>query len=326
LSYRWYLLEEVSEYTLPILDWPAPTTVKEVQSFLGLANFYRRFLKNFAKIAYPLNKLTRKNVPFVWSKDANDSFEIEILKRSFISAPILIPADPNSQYFVETDASNFALRCILSQVSSKDNKLHPIAFYSIAFTSAECNYPIYDKELLAIKTTFETWRYYLEGAKKTIKILTDHRNLLYFKKPEQLSQRLIRWSIFFTRFDFQIEYRPGSRGGKPDALSRRSDYDNHEPAKPYQVLKPENFCFTSRISFESNLQDEIKKYYSKDSFFNNVKIYFEKLSANDKPIASNFFRSSMILFYMTILFIFLNALDLKSFVHVMIPLLMATLA
>jgi len=136
-----------------ILDWPAPTTVKEVQSFLGLANFYRRFIKNFAKIAYPLNKLTRKNVPFVWSKDANDSFEL--LKRSFTSAPILIPADPNSQFFVETDASNFALGCILSQVSSKDNKLHPIAFYSRAFTSAECNYPIYDKELLAIKTAFE---------------------------------------------------------------------------------------------------------------------------------------------------------------------------
>jgi len=84
--------------------------------------------------------------------------------------------------------------------------------------------------------------------------------------------------MFFTRFDFQIEYCPGSCGGKPDALSRRPDYDNHEPAKPYQVLKPENFCLTSRISIESNLQDEIKKCYSKDPFFNNVKIYFEKPS------------------------------------------------
>jgi len=100
-----------------ILDWPAPTTAKEVQSFLGLANFYRRFIKNFAKIAYPFNKLTRKNVPFVCSIDANDSSEL--LKRSFTSSPIFIPADPNSQIFVETDASNFALGCILFQVSSK---------------------------------------------------------------------------------------------------------------------------------------------------------------------------------------------------------------
>ena len=100
-----------------ILDLSIPTTVKEVQSFLGLANFYRRLIKNFAKIAYSLNKLKRKNNTFVWSKDANDSFEL--LKRSFTSAPIFIPADPNSQFFVETDASNFALGCILFQVSSK---------------------------------------------------------------------------------------------------------------------------------------------------------------------------------------------------------------
>jgi len=126
----------------------------EVQSFLGLANFYRCFIKNFVKIAYPINKLSRKNVPFVWSKDANDSFEL--LKCSFTFAPILIPADPNSQFIVEKDANNFAFGCILSQISSKDNKLYPIAFYSKAFTSAECNYPIYDKELLAIKIAFKT--------------------------------------------------------------------------------------------------------------------------------------------------------------------------
>jgi hypothetical protein len=93
------------------------------------------FYKNFAKIAYPINKLTRKNVPFVLTKEANNSFEL--LNISFNSAPIFISAEPNSQFIVETNASNFALGCILSQVSSKYNKLHPITFYSRAFTSVE---------------------------------------------------------------------------------------------------------------------------------------------------------------------------------------------
>ena len=205
-----------------ILDWKSPESVKDIQSFLGFANFYRRFIPNFSAVVSPLKKLLRKGVPFEWTAATAAAFAQ--LKSLFVSDLVLIHPDPTKAFVIETDASNFALGCILSQLHI-DGRLRPCAFYSRSLNDHERNYDIHDKELLAIKVAFEQWRHLLEGAVHEITVLTDHRNLEYFKtKAKVLNQRHARWSSFLSRFRFVLTYRPGPRNGKPDALSRRAEY------------------------------------------------------------------------------------------------------
>ncbi len=122
---------------------------------------------------------------------------------------------------METDTSDFALGAILSQFGI-DGLLHPVSFYSQKLTSAEINYQVYDKELLAIITTFEQWRPYLTRVQHRVQVLTNHKNLLYFTTIRTLNRHKARWSIFLADFDFEIKYQPGTQQGKADALSRRS--------------------------------------------------------------------------------------------------------
>ena len=206
-----------------ILEWPTPKKVKEVQSFLGFANFYRRFIKDFSKMSKPLTMLVKKEQKWIWGDAQEEAFKQ--LKNAFSTTPILTMPDPGEPFILECDASDFATGAILSQ-KGKDGKMHPIAFYSKGMAPAERNYEIYDKELLAIIRALEEWRHYLEGADYKITILSDHQNLQYFATSRTLTRRQARWSLFLTRFDFEIKHRPGRLGGKPDILSRRVD---HEP-------------------------------------------------------------------------------------------------
>ena len=160
-----------------VWDWPLPTMVKETQSFLGFANFYRRFIKGYSLMAKPLTDLTRKDTAFAMTQEARQAFDE--LKTKFMLAPILIAFDPEKETVVETDALDYALGGVISQ-KGEDGKLHPIAFYSRKLTSAELNYEIHDKELLAIVECLREWRAYLEGSKYRVKVYSDHKNLLYF--------------------------------------------------------------------------------------------------------------------------------------------------
>ena len=128
-----------------ILEWPVPTDIKQLQSFLGLANYYRRFIPGFSALTHPLNSLLKKNVKFAWSSETQKAFDE--LKSKFSSAPVLAYPNHDLPFLVETDSSNFAIGAILSQKYQKDNKIHPISFFSRSLTAAEKNYPIYDKEL-----------------------------------------------------------------------------------------------------------------------------------------------------------------------------------
>ncbi|KAG1536699.1 hypothetical protein G6F49_012934 [Rhizopus delemar] len=203
-----------------ITNWPTPRSVHDIQVFLGFSNFYRRFIQDYSKLTVPMTALTKKNVPFVWSTEADQSFQQ--LKTAFTSAPILHHFDPSSKIIIETDASDFAIAGVLSQYGS-DSLLHPVAFYSRKLNTTEVNYDIYDKELLAIIECFKTWRHYLQGAFHQITVYTDHKNLEYFATTKSLNRRQARWSIFMSSFDFFITYRPGTKNPKADALSRRSD-------------------------------------------------------------------------------------------------------
>jgi len=159
-----------------IEEWPVPNCVKDVQRFMGLCNYYRRFVKNFAAIAKPLHALTKKGKKFVWSAECDYAFSI--LKKRLTSSPILLHPDTTKPFIVECDASSFAIGAVLSQYDN-ENRLHPVAYFSRSLNNAELNYSITDKELLAIKDAFSTWRHLLLGAKFKIKVFTDHKNLLY---------------------------------------------------------------------------------------------------------------------------------------------------
>ncbi|KAK3569939.1 hypothetical protein QTP86_007474 [Hemibagrus guttatus] len=205
-----------------VTDWPAPTTIRELQRFLGFANFYRRFIRNYSLVAgllTSLRGLRGKPKRLAWTDQARAAFRQ--LKDCFTSAPILRHPDPDLPFVVEVDASSRGLGAILSQRHGKPGKLHPCAFYSRKLTATEANYNVGNRELLAIKTALEEWRHWLEGARNPFQVLTDHRNLEYLCGAKRLNPQQARWALFFTRFRFMVTYRPGSKNGKADALSRR---------------------------------------------------------------------------------------------------------
>jgi len=173
-----------------IREWPPPRRLKDVQSFLGFANFYRRFINNYSEIVVPLTRLTRKDTPWSWSEDCQWAFDT--LKLAFTSAPVLAHWDPNAPLIVEMDASDYALAAILS--TQVGTEIHPIAFHSRTFSAAELNYDMHDKELLAIYEAFGKWRHYLEGTSIPVEVLTDHKNLTYFQESKSLSRCQARWS------------------------------------------------------------------------------------------------------------------------------------
>ncbi|KAK3538314.1 hypothetical protein QTP70_035244, partial [Hemibagrus guttatus] len=202
-----------------VIDWPAPTTVRELQRFLGFTNFYRRLIRNYSSVAGPLKSLLRgKPKRLAWKDQARAAFQQ--LKESFTSAPILRHPDPDLPFVVEVDASSKGLGAVLSQRHGEPGKLHPCAYYSRKLTAAECNYDVGNRELLAIKAALEEWHHWLEGARHPFQVLTDHRNLEYLHGAKRLNPRQARWALFFTRFRFTVTYRPGSKNGKADALSR----------------------------------------------------------------------------------------------------------
>jgi hypothetical protein len=196
--------------------------LNEVQSFLGFANFYRRFIRDYSRVARPLTELTKGEAKaWKWTTEGEQAFDE--LKLRFTTAPILAHFDPTRPVIIESDASDFALGAVLSQ-RDNENRLHPVAFHSRKFQPAEINYEIHDKELLAIVDAFKHWRRYCEGATHQVQVFSDHQNLEYFTTTKVLNRRQVRWAQELAGIDFKIYYRPGSQNGKPDALSRRSEY------------------------------------------------------------------------------------------------------
>ncbi|KAI0995327.1 hypothetical protein K3495_g12855 [Podosphaera aphanis] len=213
-----------------ITEWASPTTTTGVRSFVGFANYYRMFIPHFSEVAAPLTALTTKGVPFRWGDEQQKAFEL--LKSLFISAPILTQWNHEKATFLEADCSGYALGGALTQ-SDENGQRKVVAFYSQRLAPAERNYPIHDKEMLAIIRCLEQWDAELRSCSK-FTILTDHRNLQYFMTRQKLSERQARWSEYLSRFNFDLVYRPGKEAVVPDALSRR-DQD-----KPKEIEIVEN--------------------------------------------------------------------------------------
>ncbi|CCO35846.1 Retrotransposable element Tf2 155 kDa protein type 2 [Rhizoctonia solani AG-1 IB] len=168
-----------------VQEWLVPTTVKQVQSFLGFANFLRQFVANFSHMARPLHNLVKKEAAWNWSEKEQSAFEG--LKKAITQAPVLAHADPDKAYFLDTDASGAALGSVLSQ--QQDNRrLHPIGFLSESFKGAEVNYNTHNKELLAIIRSFEHWCIFLEATLEPVTVFTNHWNLEYWKESRTFNR------------------------------------------------------------------------------------------------------------------------------------------
>lgn len=212
-----------------VVNWQTPSTRKKLQQFLGFANFYRRFIRDYSKVAAPLTQLNSTSSPFIWTPEADSSFSR--LKERFSSVPVLVHPDSHLQFIVEVDASSTGIGAVLSQRSPEDHKVHPCAFFSRKLTPAEKNYDVENRELLAVVAALQEWRHWLEGSEVPFLVLTDHKNLVYMQSAKRLNSRQARWALFLGRFNFSLSYRPGSKNTKPDALSRQYEtaQENVEP-------------------------------------------------------------------------------------------------
>ena len=180
-----------------VKEWKTPEKVKDMESFLGFANFYRRFIQNFSHITKPLNELKGKK-EWKWEEEHQKAFEE--LKERITSQPVLALPRREGKFRVETDASGHAIGGVLSQ--EQEGKWKPIAFLSRMMQPAERNYEIYDKELLAIIEALSKWRQYLLDAAETFEIWTDHKNLKYFREPHKLNGQQARWYLKLQDYDF----------------------------------------------------------------------------------------------------------------------------
>jgi hypothetical protein len=188
--------------------WPVPKNVHDVRSFLGLVNYFRKFIEHYSEIAVPLTNLTKKSHP--WETDRCQDAS-ELLKQKLREAPLLRTPDEHLPYEVVTDASNLGLGGVLLQEG------HPVAFESRKLNSAELNYQTTEKEMLSVVHALRVWCCYLEGAEFTV--YTDHVSNTYFQTQPNLSRRQARWSEFLQRFGaFKLKYRKGAKN-VADALS-----------------------------------------------------------------------------------------------------------
>jgi hypothetical protein len=205
-----------------VKDWPTPTQVTHVRSFLGTAGYYRKFIQGFSRIASPLSELTMDQAKFQWTSKEESAFRA--LKEAIAASPVLILPDSSKPFVVHTDASGFAIGAVLQQ--DQGSGLQPIAYLSKKMLDAETRYPVHEQELLAIIHAIKTWRHYLMGAKFTV--MTDHRSLQYFKTQPLLSGRQSRWKDVIANYDFDIEYIEGKTNTVADGLSRRHDHHSSQ--------------------------------------------------------------------------------------------------
>ena len=192
---------------------PSPTSVREVHSFLGHAGLYRRFIKDFSKIAQPLCRLLQKEVAFEFNEECEKAFKT--LKEVLTSAPIITPPDWSLPFELMCDASDYAIGAVLGQRKNKQPRV--IYYASRTLNDAQLNYSTTEKELLAVVFALDKFRSYLIGTK--VIVYSDHAALKYLLTKKEAKPRLIRWMLLLQEFNIEIRDKKGSENVVADHLS-----------------------------------------------------------------------------------------------------------
>uniref|UniRef100_A0A8C6P9U8 ribonuclease H n=1 Tax=Nothobranchius furzeri TaxID=105023 RepID=A0A8C6P9U8_NOTFU len=198
-----------------VRDWPTPSNVKELWSFLGLASYYRRFIKGFATTANPLHRLTDKDQPFGWSDACAVAFAQ--LKEALTRAPVLAYPDARQPFIVDTDTSNVGVGAALSQQDDAGERV--VAYFSRALGRAQRNYCVTRRELLAVVLAVRHFRPYLHGCRFLQR--NNHASLTWLLNFKHSEGQVARWLEVLQGYDFEIQHRAGRQHGNADALSRR---------------------------------------------------------------------------------------------------------
>lgn len=197
-----------------VKNFPTPKNLKRLQRFLGMASYFRKFIKNFAMITASLHTLCRKNIDFTWTEKENIAFET--LKTILTTAPVLAFPDFSKTFYISVDASDYAVGAYIS--NEKPSNDRPIEYYSKALTAPQRNYSTTHKELLAIILAIEKFQHYIWG--KHFVLYTDHQALTYLFSQNKVGSRLLRWKILLAEYDFEIIHRKGKNNVVSDCLSR----------------------------------------------------------------------------------------------------------
>nr|GEZ36305.1 reverse transcriptase domain-containing protein [Tanacetum cinerariifolium] len=266
-----------------IAKLPHPTTVKGVQSFLGNAGFYRRFIQDFSKISRPMTHLLKKNTPFIFSKDCIKASQT--LKKKLTEAPILIAPNWDLPFEIMCDASDFAIGAILEQRHEKNFK--PNHYDSKTMNDVESNYTTTEKEMLAVVYAFKKFRSYLIMNKSIVH--TDHFSLKYLFTKKDAKARLLRWVLLLQEFDFKVLDTKGAENLAADHLSRlENPYENVlDPKEINETFPLETLSMvTFRGDFSAPWFADFANYHvgnfivkgmtstQKNKFFKDVKRYF----------------------------------------------------
>ena len=245
--------------TTAIKEFPRPENRKGVKRFLGMAGFYRNFIRNFGDISHPLNKLTSDNVKFTWDEHCEESFKT--LKNLLASEPVLAFPRLGEDFIVDVDASDLAFGGVLIQEGS-DSQLHPVAYFSDAVQKSQRDWAPTTKEAFAMVLAVRHWHVYLAG--RPFVLNSDHNPLVYMRKQKDPRGKFTRWILELEEFSYTVKYVRGVDNVKADALSRINRAGGCQPASP---LEEKIYA----IANDRNFLSQIKQEQDTDPIVGNVK-------------------------------------------------------
>ena len=233
-----------------VKNFPIPTNLTQLRAALGLFLYYRKFIKDFARIARPMNDLLKKDIPFKWTTKQQVAFDR--LKERLIQAPVLAYPDFERPFVLYTDASGTGLGAVLAQ-KQDDNLEHVIAYASRSLNQAERNYAVTDQECLAIVWAIEHFHHFLELL--PFEVVTDHSALKWLQTSKLPKGRRARWMMKLQQYNFNIQHRPGKLNNNADALSRM-----------YEQEEDQLECFMMEFEYTVGNEDDMEGIETNDDW------------------------------------------------------------